>query len=276
MSDAEEAQTSVTPEGITQACNGIVSRFRQGQITKDAVLASISATLESTGNSGTLNDYWDILDSEEATTTEAGNHGRSHACFASDQSQSPSIDHQWNSTGSDHPRAPDPHGGLKRSRTHSGISRKRGRTLLEWIERRREHSPSGSSRGSRSLSPQGDDSTEYAWCSGYMPWEPEDNLFVQDLLLRKTHHLCMVYGQDPKRAVRSLQGCYNKPPFPSSLWKDILLGNYIDFGKVRATMIGLGGARRIKSLGDDVELAFGGAEPSAAIGNGHQWASCYG
>jgi hypothetical protein len=58
--------------------------------------------------------------------------------------------------------------------------------------------------------------------------------------------------------------------------KDVLLGNYVDFGKVRATTIGLGGGRRVKSLGDDVELAFGGSEPSAAIGNGHQWASCYG
>ena len=38
-------------------------------------------------------------------------------------------------------------------------------------------------------------------------------------------------------------------------------------------MIGLGGARHIKSLGDNVKLAFGGVEPSAAIGNGHQWAS---
>jgi hypothetical protein len=150
---------------------------------------------------------------------EAQDRGRPKARFASDRSQSPRFDHQKDSAGSDRPRAAgsreEPRG-LKRSRTHSGVSRKRGRTLLERIERRRERSPGDSSRGSRSLSPQGDDSTEYAWCSGHEPWEPEDDLFIQDELLRKTHHLRTIYGRDPKRAVRSLQGCYHKPPFPSS------------------------------------------------------------
>ena len=58
-----------------QACNDAISRFRSGQLTKPAALASITASLEVAGDSSPLKDYAEILDADEVATEGARDQG---------------------------------------------------------------------------------------------------------------------------------------------------------------------------------------------------------
>ena len=265
---------------MAKICNSAISRFRGGQIDRDITTSEIRSALERAGDSDALQDYVRMLDAEEVAIREAEKRGpspREQSPGPMSRSPTPQLHSHPKSSRYLTSRGRRNTDRLKRTKTHSGEARKKRRTLIERIGRSPDRrSVSNDSHESRSLSPTRDESEEYPWCAHYVPWEPEDQLFIQDELLQKTHHLRTVYGQDIRRALRSLHACYDKPPFPASLWKDILLGNYVDFGKLRAATIGLGGGRRTKSLGEDVELSFGGSELSAAITNGHQWTSCFG
>ena len=195
MTLEDEYGSATNGEEITRICNSAISRFRGGQIDRDTATSEIRSALEHASDSDALQDYVRMLDAEEAAIREAEKRGlspreQSHSPGPMSQSPTPQLHSHPKSSRYLTSRGRRNTDRLKRTKTHSGEACKKRRTLIKRIGRSpNRQSVSNDSRESRSLSPTRDESEEYPWCAHYVPWEPEDQLFVQDELLQKTHHL---------------------------------------------------------------------------------------
>jgi hypothetical protein len=84
-----------------------------------------------------------------------------------------------------------------------------------------------------------------------------------------------VYARDPKQAVASVLEQFDKPVFPQSLWKTILLNDFLDFEKLHGESFALESTKVDSySLGDKLEIEIldgGGGGKSKAVRDFGTW-----
>jgi len=87
------------------------------------------------------------------------------------------------------------------------------------------------------------------------PWSALDSTTV------RTHGLRIIYKRDIRLTIQSLDEIYvGKPPFPSGHWKDVLLGQFVEFEKLNFEHIALVPTKaETFLLGDGLELAVSGS-----------------
>jgi len=84
-----------------------------------------------------------------------------------------------------------------------------------------------------------------------------------------------VYAKDPKQAVASVLIQYDKPDFPPSLWKTVLLNDFLELEKLYGETFALEATKPdTYSLGDKLEIEIqdsGGQAKSKTIGEFGTW-----
>ncbi len=77
-------------------------------------------------------------------------------------------------------------------------------------------------------------SIEFAWSARKdQPYE-SSRTYQNPKLAKKTNSVLKKYLRHEKDALLSLQGSFNSPPFPPSLWKSVLLNEYVSLNVLRA------------------------------------------
>lgn len=98
-------------------------------------------------------------------------------------------------------------------------------------------------------------------------------------LMRRTQLLRGVYARDPKQAIASLLDQYDKPNFPPSLWKTVLLHEFLELEKLYGETFTLEATKPdTYSLGPKVEIEIqesGGGAKSKAIKDFGIWATLW-
>lgn len=98
-------------------------------------------------------------------------------------------------------------------------------------------------------------------------------------LTRRTQLLRGVYARDPKQAISSLLDQYDKPSFPPSLWKTVLLHEFLELEKLYGETFTLEATKPdTYSLGPKVEIEIqdsGGGAKSKAVKDFGIWATLW-
>lgn len=250
MSDgsASPGSTGQTPAGpeqlAVQKCESIIEEYRKAKVSKSRVLITITAALpqsfiEGSTSAAALDSFIEIIESIDQERRDAADRGRGrndggHRGGSPHQSE----DDDDEGAGAKEPPPPD---GRRRQRSESP-----GR-----------HEYSKKQRVNESF---------FAWKT--------DEFLLDTLLspeLKKTNEILTEFAKDPKFVLSSILNV-STISFPESEFSAIIRGQSVNLDRVISDLhtVSFKNSDTV-SVGNDVELRFGAAEPTKTVGTLSDW-----
>jgi hypothetical protein len=255
-----------TPTSITISCEGVVDAYRAGNIDRAEAVDQLSTIIANApggigGNPGALQAHLAPLeewDRERADAAARGSGAR--------QDITQDRDDVGNEYGDREVRERDRRDGdsifrMGFSRAHDFVTPFNGS---------RATTPAEAGRAGQWNEV---DPADYAW--NWKGSDPPGKWKSIEPLTRRTQQLRAIYARDPKQAMASVLEQYDKPVFPQSMWKTVLLNDFLEFEKLHGETFTLESTKAdTYSLGDNVEIEIldsGGGAKSRAVSDFGTW-----
>jgi len=256
------------PIAITTSCEEVVALYRNGGLERTQAVDQLGTIIAGApggigGNPGALQAHLSALyewDREQAEAATRGGEGHR----APGQASSETVARGATPSRSE--------GGAASANRDADISGIRG--ILAPFPGSEPRSPAEPARAARWNEV---DPADYAWnwkvVGMPIKWRTIEPLTRQTQLLRGT------YTKDPKQAIASLLDQFDKPMFPPSLWKTVLLNEFLELEKLYGETFTLKATKPdTYSLGPKVEIEIqesGGGAKSKAVKDFGIWASLW-